>query len=271
MAVNSLGNFLVDHELGHGVRDPAIWCKRKLKTGFRNVRLCGVRGGPGNLLFEQDGAETSVEGADTLRLQHLAETADQAAGVGGLGDETDTGSLKRAEGDVGEELGGGGGGQVDTSAVVGGVLVADQVDGLLLEELVTTELEGTLQEVTSSGGAETGQQSAGTLILDDLLEAANEAAVVGDGVELNTGLDAVHWAWLAALILQRKGLAVLILDSQRTDGRLATKGQSAIGAARELGGPGTGGDNEGSTYTSTGVRAPCVTEQQMAPARANLE
>lgn len=151
----------------------------------------------GNLLLEQDGAETSIEGTDTLRLEHLAEATDQTAGIGGLRDETDTGSLERAESNVGEELGSGGGGQVDTSAVVGGVLVADQVDGLLLEELVSSELEGTLQEVTGGGWAETGQQSAGTLILDDLLEATNETTVVGNGVELDTGLDAAHCELLA--------------------------------------------------------------------------
>lgn len=144
-----------------------------------------------DLLLEQDGAETSVESTKTLLLEYLAEAAQQTAGVGGLSDETDTGGLERAEGNVGEELGGGGGGQVDTSAVVGGILVAEHVDALLLEELVSTKLEGTLQEVTSSGRAKAGQQSASTLVLDDLLEATNHTAVVCDGVELDTGLDAV--------------------------------------------------------------------------------
>lgn len=60
----------------------------------------------------------------------------------------------------------------------------------MLEELVTTELERALEEVASEGGTDTGQQSTGTLILDNLAEATDEASVVGDGVELDSGLDA---------------------------------------------------------------------------------
>lgn len=143
-----------------------------------------------DLLLEQNGTETSVEGTNTLLLQHLAETADKTRGVGGLRDETDTGGLEGAEGNVGEELSGTGGGNVDQGAVVGGSLVAEQVDGLLLEQLVSSKLESALQEVSGSGGAKAGQQSAGTLSLDDLLEATDHTPVVGGGVELDTGLDA---------------------------------------------------------------------------------
>lgn len=143
-----------------------------------------------NLLLEQDGSETGVESTGTLVLQHLGETTNETVGIGGLGDETDTGSLKRAEGNVGEELGGGRGGQVDGSAVVGGSLKAELVDELGLEELVTTELERTLQEVTGKGRASTSQESASTLILNNLAETTDETTVVGSGVELDTGLDA---------------------------------------------------------------------------------
>lgn len=145
-----------------------------------------------NLLLEQDGAESGVETGETLLLHDTAETAEETAGEGGLGDETDTGGLERAEGNVSHELSAGGGGKVDGGAVVGGSLEAELVDGLLLEELVTTELEGTLEEVTSGGRAETSQESASTLILDDLLEATDHATVVGGRVELDTGLDAVR-------------------------------------------------------------------------------
>lgn len=37
-----------------------------------------------NLLLEQDGPETSIEGTDALVLQHLAEASDQAIGVSRL-------------------------------------------------------------------------------------------------------------------------------------------------------------------------------------------
>lgn len=151
----------------------------------------------GNLLLEQNGAESGVEGTEALVLGHLGEAAQQTVGVGGVGDETDTGGLERAEGNIGDELGACGRGQVDTGTVVGGILVADDVDSLLLEELVSSELEGTLHEVTSSGGTESGQQSASTLRLDDLLEATDHALVVLEGVKLDTGLDAIFMSFVS--------------------------------------------------------------------------
>lgn len=68
LAEGSLSNLLVDDELGDGVGD----------------------------LLQQDGTETGVESTDTLGLQHLAETTDQAGSVGGLRNQTDTGSLQGA-------------------------------------------------------------------------------------------------------------------------------------------------------------------------------
>ena len=146
----------------------------------------------GNLLLEQDGAESRVETGNTLLLHNTAKTAEETVGEGRLGDETDTGSLERAQGNVGHELSAGGGGEVDSGTVLGSRLEAKLVDGLLLEELVTTELQGTLEEVTSGGRAETSQKSASTLVLDDLTEATDHTTVVGGRVKLDTGLDAVR-------------------------------------------------------------------------------
>jgi hypothetical protein len=61
----------------------------------------------------------------------------------------------------------------------------------LLEELVATELEGALEEVAGESWAYSGQEGAGALVLDDLAESADHAAVVGCWVELDAGLDAV--------------------------------------------------------------------------------
>ena len=143
-------------------------------------------------LLEQDGSETSVKGTDSLILQHLAETTDKSIGVCGLGNETDTGGLKRTEGNVGEEFCEGGRSQVDGCAVVGGSLVTEEVDGLLLEEFVTSELERALKEVSSSSRTETGRQSTDTLLGDDLAETTNQSFVVCDGIELYSSLDAVE-------------------------------------------------------------------------------
>ena len=178
--VDGLNDLLVHDELGHGVWDPV----GSLVSGLWEMGCWE------DVLLEQEGTEAGVERADTLSLEHLAEATDQAVGVGGLGNETDTGSLKRAEGDIGEELGARGGGEVDGGAVVGGSLVADEADGLLLEELVTSELEGALEEVTGEGWAETGQESTSALLCDDLAESTDQAAVVGCWVELDSGLDA---------------------------------------------------------------------------------
>lgn len=145
-----------------------------------------------NLLLEEDRSETTVEGTNTLVLEDLTETADETVGEARGGDQTDTGSLKRAEGDGSEELGSGGRDGVDGSAVLAGLLDTDSLDGLGLEELVTSELEGTLGEVTSEGRTGTGQESTSTLVLNDLAEGAEHTLVVGGGVQLDLGLDAVQ-------------------------------------------------------------------------------
>lgn len=145
-----------------------------------------------NVLLKEDRAETRVESTDTFGLEDLAEAADQTIGEARCRDKADTGSLKRAEGNGGEELGAGGRDGVDSGTVLAGSLETEKVDRLLLEELVTTKLEGSLDEVTSEGWAEAGQESSGALTLDDLAEAANHTTVVGRRVELDTGLDAVQ-------------------------------------------------------------------------------
>lgn len=101
-----------------------------------------------DLLLEEDGTEARVESTETLVLSDLGEAAQETAGEFGLRDETDTGGFQRAEGNIGEELGGGRRGEVDGGTVVGGGLKTKLVDPLLLEELVATELQRTLEEVT---------------------------------------------------------------------------------------------------------------------------
>ena len=144
----------------------------------------------GHLLLEQDRSETSVKRTKTLLRGHLAHTADQPTRVCGLRHKTNARRLKRAQGDIREELSTGGRSEVDSSAVVGGSLVTESGDGLLLEELVPAELESALEEVTGEGWAGTGEERAGAVFGDDLAETADQALVVGDGVELDASLDA---------------------------------------------------------------------------------
>jgi len=190
LSEDDLRELLESDELGHGVGDPIKrYVSFVLPFCFRPSKAFWLFLGI-NVLLKEDRSETTVEGTDTLVLEDLAETTDEAVGEAGGGDETNTGSLERAKGNGSEELGSGGRDGVDGSAVLAGILNTDAVDGLSLEELVTTELEGTLGEVTSEGRTGTGQESTSTLILDDLAESAEHALVVGGRVELDLGLDA---------------------------------------------------------------------------------
>ena len=60
-----------------------------------------------HLLFEQDGAESGVEGTKALGSRDFAEATEEATRECRLRHQTDSGSLQRAEGDISEELGGG--------------------------------------------------------------------------------------------------------------------------------------------------------------------
>jgi len=86
-------------------------------------------------LLEKNWTETRVESTNTLVLQDLGETTNETVGETRLGNETNTGSLKRTEGNVGDELGAGGRGKVDSGTVVDSGLVAEHVDGGLLGNL----------------------------------------------------------------------------------------------------------------------------------------
>jgi hypothetical protein len=144
-----------------------------------------------NLLLEKNRAETRVESTDALALENLAETTNQTVSEARCRNETYAGRLQRAESDGGEELGAGSREGVDSTTVLAGLFDTNKIDGSLLEEFITAELEGSLDKVTSKRRAEAGQESAGAFVLDDLAETANHAAVVGSGVELDLGLDAV--------------------------------------------------------------------------------
>lgn len=144
-----------------------------------------------NVLFEEDRAKTRVESTNALVFENLPETTNQTVGEARCRDETDTGSLERAESNGGEELRARGRDGVDGSTVPAGLFETKNVDGLLLEKLITAKFEGSLNEVTGKGWAEASQESTGALVLDDLTETANHTTVVGSGVELNLSLDAV--------------------------------------------------------------------------------
>lgn len=121
-------------------------------------------------------------------------------------DETDTGSFERAEGDIGKELGRGRRGKVDGGSVVGSGLVSELVDTLLLEELVSTELECALQKITCECWANTCEESTGTFVGDDFSETTDQAIVVYGGLELYPRLDTVGLMLVGILVLRRAAM-----------------------------------------------------------------
>lgn len=144
-------------------------------------------------LLEQDRGETVVEGSKTLLLEDSGETTNQAAGEVWLGHQSDSGGLQWTQSNVGEELSQGSGTDVDRVLVVLGGVVTQLLNEGLLEQLVTTKLEGTLQGVTQDGRAQTSQQGAGTFRGNDLSQRTNQTGVVNGRLQLDSGLDHINW------------------------------------------------------------------------------
>jgi len=144
-----------------------------------------------HLLLEQNRPKARVERAKPLLTVDLPEPTDQAARELRIAHQPDPRRLQRTQRNVGKEFGHGRGREVDGSTVVRRALVAEHGDSLLLEELIAAELEGALEEVAGGGWAEARQESTGAFSSNDLADAADEAAVVGYGVELDAGFDAV--------------------------------------------------------------------------------
>jgi hypothetical protein len=74
-----------------------------------------------------------------------------------------------------------------------------------------------LEEIACSGGTEAGQESTRTLLRDHLADAAEEAPVVCDGVELDSCLDAV---WKCSLVKMFPYRAKLHLGGQVSVSRM---------------------------------------------------
>jgi hypothetical protein len=120
---------------------------------------------------------------------------------------------------------------------------------LLLEQLITSKLECALKEVTGSSWTETSQKSTSTLLRNNLPETSNETFVVCDWVELDSSFDAAKIKSQLFIALSRLAQAIPFSGPLRSQSQTPWE----------------------TTYTSTGVSPPWVTEQQTAPAKANLE
>ena len=149
-AVEGVGGRSLHGEFGHGVGD----------------------------LLGKDGGETGVETNESLGSGHLDESISEAGGEGGVGHGADAHGLERAEEDICDKLGSGGGSEVNGGLVVPGLFLSERLGEVDLDELDSSELEPTLDEVTKGGGTKTGCEGHGSLLGNDLTESADEALVV---------------------------------------------------------------------------------------------
>jgi hypothetical protein len=163
--------------------------------GFLGLALNGELGhGVGDLL-EEDGDEAGVETLDeTIGGDNLGHGGDEAGGELGVGDEADTGGFEGAQEEIGDELSGSGGTEVDEGAVSPSGFFTHASGGVDLEEFDTTELEEALEHVAGSSGADTSGEGTDTFFGNDLLEATDHTLVVLLGLELHASLDDVDGA-----------------------------------------------------------------------------
>jgi hypothetical protein len=141
-----------------------------------------------SVLLEEDWAKSGVEGTDTFVFENLPEPTDQTSRKTRCRDKADASSLERAKSNRGEELGATSRYRVDECAILTGFINTKDINGLLLEELITTKLERALHEISSTGRAKPSCKSANTFILDNLAEAADHTTIVSGRVELDPGL-----------------------------------------------------------------------------------
>ncbi len=162
VGVEGLDDLLEEEELGHGVGDlarPEGHDRAEGEAGHGAVGRHGVGGS------NEAGGEGASRGGLDLDLDHL----------------------HGAEGNVGEDLGGGGTSEVDETTVLVGVLLTSHVGVEILEVLVEAELEAALEGVTNEGGSPTLHEGHATFLSSNSLDGANETLVLG-GVDLHVAL-----------------------------------------------------------------------------------
>ena len=152
-----------------------------------------------DILLKQNRSKPRIKRPNTLLSRNLAKATDKPTRKRRLRHQPDPRRLERTERDIGEELRRSRRSQVYGSAIIRRGFVAKLVDELLLEQLIASELEGALEEVSRRGGAKASPDGAGPLAGNDLPETANETAVVFKGVELYPGFDSGVWGLSVSL------------------------------------------------------------------------
>jgi hypothetical protein len=168
-----------------------------------------------------EGPNASVEVAESLSLDELRQTIDEATGELGACLDAHLDGLERAQGNVGEELGRGRGAHVDEIAVLERSLRANGFSVVVLEEFVETEFEETLQGVTDEGGPPA---------LEEARDARAEAEV-GQGARVD-GPETLR----GALEVLRIGLSIALDEIDRCHSRVGetARQDTAEAASREV-------------------------------------
>ena len=158
VGVDGVLNLVETNELDHGVRHLATPERGEGAEREAGVGLVGVHG-----------------------AHHTEHTAGECGGLSSAGEgdlHLDLGHLERAQGDVGEDLGGTGGGSPEGEAgdevVVDGV-GADEGGVQVLEELVEAELEESLGSVAEESRDDSLGDAGDALELERLLDGGQEA------------------------------------------------------------------------------------------------
>lgn len=106
-------------------------------------------------------------------------------------DESDSAGFVGAKEAIGDSLSNGGRSKVDLVSVFPGVLISPFLAEVSLEELDSTELEPSLDEVSLAGGSETSEESTSTFGGSNVSTAGKETGV-GLGVKLDSGLNNIN-------------------------------------------------------------------------------
>lgn len=184
-----------DHELGSlGVGVTRLLEGVSVEHGDNVLEEGELDHGVGDLSApERD--ETLVEAVETLSAGDTLDGGHQLGGVVGFSGgclDTDLDGFHRTQADISEELGGGGGGEVEGVLVLVGLIITNELGVGILEDLVETELAEALHAVTDHGRLPALEDTVAVKTgLDALLETVPEGGVETGG-GLHSALDEIE-------------------------------------------------------------------------------
>ena len=171
-------------------------CRRKCSVSEQYTRVLKIS--TDLTRPERDEGTKGIAGFN-LGLTHLGEGGTECSGEstsrGSL--DLDLGHLKRAEGDISEDLSRGRTGEPDKGLVIGGQFLASSVHIQILEDFVETILEHALERVPDQGWSETFPEATGALLSGEEAKARTETLVFY-GVHLwNAGGETMRYLGIA--------------------------------------------------------------------------